>query len=183
MIHPNFKWNKYNFFKNNYNVFTGGSVLEEGNIIIDSGTTLTLLPVEFYSKLESEVARHISLRRVEDPQKTLSLCYSTNSLTIKAPIITVHFRGADVNLNPLNTFVKVSPDTSCFAFSPNPSGSIFGNLAQMNFLVGYDIRKGLVSFTPTDCTKFWCGAQSLFGPCMLLFPHLLCSLDLNSEFI
>ncbi|GLT54049.1 hypothetical protein SLA2020_272820 [Shorea laevis] len=125
----------------------------KGNIIIDSGTTLTLLPEDFYAKFESAVAEVIDLERVDDPNRMLSLCYKSASDDIGAPIITAHFSGADVKLNQVNTFVRVSEELLCFAFSASESLFIFGNLAQMNFLVGYDTVAQTVSFKPTDCTQ------------------------------
>ncbi|KAF7836462.1 aspartic proteinase CDR1-like [Senna tora] len=138
----------------NYSV-SGRKVVEEGNIIIDSGTTLTLLEVDFYSKLEAEVASHIKLKRVRDPGQFLSLCYASKTQFLEeAPIITAHFKGANVWLYPRNTFVKVADDVSCFAFrAVGRGGAIFGNLAQMNYLVGYDLQKNVVSFKAADCTK------------------------------
>ncbi|QCD95862.1 aspartic proteinase CDR1-like [Vigna unguiculata] len=127
---------------------------ENGNIIIDSGTTLTILPEKFYAKLESEVAANINLERVNITDQILSLCYNSRGHNaVKAPPIVAHFSGADVVLDSLNTFVSVSDDVLCFAFAPVESGSIFGNLAQMNYLVGYDLLRKTVSFKPTDCTK------------------------------
>ena len=126
---------------------------EEGNIIIDSGTTLTLLPKDFHDKLESEVAAQIKGRRVPSPDEYLNLCYSSTSESFDAPIVTAHFSGAEVKLNPLNTFLKVSDDVVCFSFSSIAEGAIYGNLAQMNFLVGYDRQERTVSFKPTDCTQ------------------------------
>ncbi|XP_028805733.1 aspartic proteinase CDR1-like [Neltuma alba] len=127
---------------------------DEGNIIIDSGTTLTLLPPDLYSNLESEVASQMNLERVRIPEDLLNLCYRLPSSdnSFEAPTITVHFKGGDVKLNTFNSFVQVSDDVVCFAFKGYPSGSIFGNIAQMNFLVGYDLKKKTVSFKPTDCT-------------------------------
>ncbi|KAG5015743.1 hypothetical protein GLYMA_08G149900v4 [Glycine max] len=126
----------------------------KGNIIIDSGTTLTILLEKFYTKLEAEVEAHINLERVNSTDQILSLCYkSPPNNAIEVPIITAHFAGADIVLNSLNTFVSVSDDAMCFAFAPVASGSIFGNLAQMNHLVGYDLLRKTVSFKPTDCTK------------------------------
>ncbi|XP_061367820.1 aspartic proteinase CDR1-like [Gastrolobium bilobum] len=126
---------------------------EVGNIVIDSGTTLTLLPNNVYSKLELAVANVVRLKRVEDPTRQLSLCYRTTSEQLKVPIITAHFRGANVQLNALNTFVPVADGVSCFAFASTQGDAIFGNLAQQNFLVGYDLQKSIVLFKPTDCTK------------------------------
>lgn len=124
----------------------------EGNIIIDSGTTLTLLPTEFYSELEDAVASSIDAERKQDPQGALSLCYSATS-DLKVPVITIHFDGADVKLDSSNSFVQISQDLVCFAFRASPSLAIYGNLSQMNFLVGYDTVSKKVLFKPTDCAK------------------------------
>ncbi|XP_019424967.1 PREDICTED: aspartic proteinase CDR1-like [Lupinus angustifolius] len=134
---------------------SSGRGSRSGNIIIDSGTTLTLLPDDVYSNLELAVAETVKLERVKAPSKLLSLCYaSPSSGKLQFPIITVHFTGGDVQLNALNTFVKVSNDVICFAFAPtNQPVSIFGNLAQQNLLVGYDLQKKTLSIKPTDCTK------------------------------
>ncbi|KAI4332290.1 hypothetical protein L6164_017212 [Bauhinia variegata] len=132
---------------------TSSKAVQEGNIIIDSGTTLTLLPVDLYSDLESQVKAQIKQDPVQDPSGLLSLCYRASSGTFNAPVITAHFDGGDVVLNPLNTFIAVSEDVVCFAFSTIEIGAIFGNIAQMNFLVGYDIENKAVSFKPADCTK------------------------------
>ncbi|KAG7990604.1 hypothetical protein I3843_02G033300 [Carya illinoinensis] len=125
----------------------------EGNIIIDSGTTLTLLPVDFYKEFESAVAEEIDAERTPDPEDVLSLCYKSASDNIGAPIITAHFRGADVQLNQLNTFVRLGEELLCLAFRPDERLSIFGNLAQMSFLVGYDLKENTVSFMPADCNR------------------------------
>ncbi|XP_061350086.1 aspartic proteinase CDR1-like [Gastrolobium bilobum] len=127
---------------------------EEANIIIDSGTTLVLLPSDVYTKLESAVANVVKLERVQDPTQQLNLCYRATSGQLEVPIITAHFKGADIQLNALNTFVEVDDGIVCFAFTSSDDGiSIFGNLAQQNFLVGYDLQNNIVSFMPTDCTK------------------------------
>ncbi|XP_047159980.1 aspartic proteinase CDR1-like [Vigna umbellata] len=124
----------------------------DGNIIIDSGTTLTLLPDDVYSKLESAVAHEVKLKRVKDPSKQLSLCYESSFDDLNAPVIVAHFRGADVKLNAVNTFVEVEERVVCLAFMSSKL-AFFGNLAQINLLVGYDLEKKRVSFKPTDCTN------------------------------
>ncbi|BFG21303.1 hypothetical protein CerSpe_075770 [Prunus speciosa] len=89
------------------------------------------------------------------PNVPLSLCYksSESEAEFKAPTLTVHFKGADVKLDAAHTFVRASEEAVCFAFAPTKSISIYGNLSQMDFLVGYDKKKQTVSFKPTDCTK------------------------------
>nr|POE76027.1 aspartic proteinase cdr1 [Quercus suber] len=125
----------------------------EGNIIIDSGTTLTMLPSNLYPKFESAVKDKINLPTTDDPNGSLSLCYKSSSDEFSGPSITAHFTGADVNLSSRTTFVRVDKQVVCLAFVPVDSIGIFGNLAQSNLLVGYDVVKKSVSFKPTDCTK------------------------------
>ncbi|XP_057512821.1 aspartic proteinase CDR1-like [Actinidia eriantha] len=121
-------------------------------IIIDSGTTLTYLPSNAYTKLELAVRVAVKSRPIGDPQNRLKLCYRYNK-TLALPIIVAHFTGANLTLNPMNTFLPTGPGVLCLAFLPDDNVAIFGSVAQMNFLVGYDLAKKTVSFKPTDCTK------------------------------
>ncbi|XVF16224.1 hypothetical protein REPUB_Repub10bG0013400 [Reevesia pubescens] len=128
-----------------------GSVLgtDVGNIIIDSGTTFTTVPEAFYSELESAVSSQINATRVDVPE-SFSLCYDATT-DFAIPDITFPFTDADVKLQPLNTFISVSNTISCFAFIFDKfSSALYGNMAHMNFLVGYDIDKQSISFKPTD---------------------------------
>ncbi|GAB4828073.1 hypothetical protein Ancab_034988 [Ancistrocladus abbreviatus] len=121
----------------------GGVV--EGNIIIDSGTTLTILPEEFYVDLEAALDKAISGERADDPEGFLNLCYrSADDLDV--PTITAHFSGAEIELKPINTFIQVQEDVVCFAMIPAKEIAIFGNLAQIDFLVGYDLEEGKFCF-------------------------------------
>ena len=72
---------------------------------------------------------------------------------IELPTVTAHFEGADVVLQPLNTFSLVADDIICLTALASDQFAIFGNLAQMSFIVGYDLDARSVSFKPTDCTK------------------------------
>ncbi|KAL6981523.1 Aspartic endopeptidase [Sarracenia purpurea var. burkii] len=128
----------------------GGS--RKVRIIIDSGTTMTYLPPDLYSRLAMAVRRAVKPPPVRDPLGILNLCYRYNaSSALEAPNIIAHFTGADVELSPLNTFVRTGPTVACLAFVPAENVAIFGNVAQINFLVGYDLVKRTVSFKPTDC--------------------------------
>ncbi|KAK9144118.1 hypothetical protein Sjap_004021 [Stephania japonica] len=130
------------------------AVGDKGNIIIDSGTTLTYLPDDLYETVVSGVTKAISSKPVQGPQG-LDLCYNVGSEEkFDIPTITAHFSGADVVLNPVNTFVRLDESTVCLAFSAATGNiPIFGNVAQINFLVGYDLEEKTVSFKPTDCSK------------------------------
>ena len=130
----------------------GSAVGGSGNMAIDSGTILSVLPNDVYSKLEAAVARSVRMVRSRDPNKVLSLCYEGLVDKLDAPVITAHFTGADVPLDAVNTFVQVGYNVVCLAFVPSQNGPVLGNLAQQNILVGYDLQKNTVSFRKTDCT-------------------------------
>ncbi|CAM8990919.1 unnamed protein product [Rhodiola kirilowii] len=131
--------------------FTGssGDVAEKGNIIIDSGTTLLILPDDFYASVEAELEKQVDAKRVDNPSQQPNLCF--DAAEFKAPEIEVNFEGANVKLNDYNAWVAVADDVVCFAAAGSDIG-IYGNLAQMNFLVGYDKQRMKVSFKPADCT-------------------------------
>lgn len=126
--------------------------VQEGNIIIDSGTTLTFLDSEFFNELESALEEAVEAERVSDPHGIFSICFRDEK-DVNLPIITAHFTDADIELQPVNTFAKADKDLLCLTMIPSNGIAIFGNMAQTNFLIGYDIEKSSVSFMPTDCTK------------------------------
>ncbi|XP_059441749.1 aspartic proteinase CDR1-like [Corylus avellana] len=129
-----------------------GSSAEEGKIIIDLGTTLTFLPPKLHADLVMALEEAIDAEVVSDPMNVLSLCFRSE-VDIDVPIITAHFAGADLKLQTFNTFVRVEDDAVCFSMVPSEDVAIYGNLAQMNFLVGYDLEGKKMSFLPTDYTS------------------------------
>ncbi|KAL2225458.1 aspartic proteinase CDR1-like [Sesamum indicum] len=140
----------YNYIPNS----NSKASVEEGNIIIDSGTTLTFLPSSLYEGLESTLEKSITGRRVSDPQGLFGLCYELPSNgEFNAPSIIAHFTGADVKLTQESTFIEVEKGVVCLTFVPSQDLAIFGNLHQMNFLIGYDLENQKVDFLPTDCSK------------------------------
>lgn len=126
----------------------------EGNIIIDSGTTLTFLPREFYRELETTLREAIKARPIRAPQSSFGLCYNARDIDISSiPKTVLHFTGADVKLPPTNTFVEVSKGVVCLTIVPADDIAILGNISQMNFLISYDLENEKLSFLPKDCTK------------------------------
>ncbi|CAN1176480.1 Aspartic proteinase CDR1 [Linum perenne] len=132
-----------------------GSNSDDRNIVIDSGTTITALPLEFYSKLSSAVEKKIvGGKKVSDQPAFFSLCYVVEPTgLVNVPPITVHFLGADVALPVSNLFYRVNETVSCFAFRGSKGDSLYGNVAQLNFLIGYNLPKRTVSFKPQKCGK------------------------------
>ncbi|XP_019152433.1 PREDICTED: aspartic proteinase CDR1-like [Ipomoea nil] len=126
-----------------------------GNIIIDSGTTLTIIPSDLFDSLKSELTKQIPETPIDDPQGSYGLCYSTSD-KIQVPKIVAHFSGADVELSPRGLFIEVEEGISCFTIiSDIKLGiSIFGNLSEVDYLVGYDLAAQTVTFKPTDCSKY-----------------------------
>ncbi|CAN1245961.1 Aspartic proteinase CDR1 [Linum grandiflorum] len=131
-------------------VSTPSAANQQGNIIIDSGTTLTFVPSTVLSQLSDAITSQVTggtATQVDD----LGPCYKDDG-SLKVPNVTMHFDGGDVELTQANTFLEVAEGVYCFAFAGSNSLPIYGNVAQQNFLVGYDVKEGSVTFKPTDCT-------------------------------
>ncbi|KAK6947286.1 Xylanase inhibitor, C-terminal [Dillenia turbinata] len=129
--------------------------VNEGNIVVDSGTTITFLPPDMYDQLESTFTAVIQGKRAPSPVAPLKLCYYLSKReALNIPHLTFHFEGADVPLFPANVFVRVSDGVVCCSMAPAPAGApnIYGNLAQVNYLVGYDVVNRQITFKPTVCS-------------------------------
>ncbi|CAA0808871.1 Eukaryotic aspartyl protease family protein [Striga hermonthica] len=129
----------------------GSSSSNGGNIIIDSGTTVTLLPGSLYEGLKKTLQGMVRLRQIPDPTGTLDLCFETRGSKVGLPEVTVHFKGADVKWGQENLFARTGDVSLCLVALPAQGFPIYGNRAQTNFLVGYNLRKGMLSFKPVRC--------------------------------
>lgn len=138
-------------------VSIGNSSVTAGqDVIIDSGTTLTFLETSVYDGIRTAVKGAIGLSPVPDPNKLFDPCYDVGQVSdggFNPPDVTFHFKGADVVLKAVNTFRSMG-NVTCLAMVPTDDTFIFGNIAQVNFEVGYDLQSKLVSFAPADCTKY-----------------------------
>ncbi|KAK8945584.1 Aspartic proteinase CDR1 [Platanthera guangdongensis] len=129
-----------------------------GNIIIDSGTTLTLIDDESVRSLAAQLTKTVKLP---------SLCFDVSGAAGNStgedesmPDIIFHFaEDADVVLKPLNAFVMTDDATLCLAIVSNRDLgggggdiSIFGNIAQQNYEIGYDLGAMRLTFSPANCT-------------------------------
>ncbi|GAV78145.1 Asp domain-containing protein, partial [Cephalotus follicularis] len=122
------------------------------NIIIDSGTTLTYIPTALYNQVQQAVTNQINAPVITDPTGNgFQPCYNYNGFQF--PGFTVGFTNADVVLGPSNFFAEVASGVVCFFFQPSDGLSIFGNLSQMDMVVGYNTLASTVSFTPAHCTQ------------------------------
>ncbi|OIV95433.1 hypothetical protein TanjilG_06895 [Lupinus angustifolius] len=140
-----------------FEISNNSETAPKGNMFIDSGTPPTLLPQQLYDQVFDEVRKQVPMSPItDDPDLGPQLCYRT-STNLEGPIITMHFEGADVQLTPIQTFIPpgAKDGVFCLAFTntSNENAGIYGNFAQSNFLIGYDLENEVVSFKPTDCTK------------------------------
>ncbi|KAK8944143.1 Aspartic proteinase CDR1 [Platanthera zijinensis] len=136
----------------------GGYSTEQGNIIIDSGTTLTLVDDETLQSVATKVASSVNLPKVKDPNDSFNLCFDVSGVGANAQFPDITFRfagGASVVLHQSNAFVEAAQNIVCMAMVSSGSDgiSIFGNIAQQNFHIGYDLDAMQLTFAPTDCAN------------------------------
>ncbi|CAN1271771.1 Aspartic proteinase CDR1 [Linum perenne] len=148
---PSFSKNAGNIIIDSGGRSSTAATSSEGNIIIDSGTTLTLIPSGVQSQVADALSSQVSGGTATSVQD-LAPCYKVDGAGLKVPTVTVHFDGGDVELKDGNVFIEVADDVFCSAFLASDSLSIYGNVAQQNFLVGYDSQGGSLTFKATDCS-------------------------------
>lgn len=132
--------------------FASEMAVEEGNIVIDSGTSMSTLPKQFFNEMKHVVITQTSARPVPDPRKQFGLCYQKDK-SLQLPNIVANFRGGDVPLKWYNAFVSVD-EMECLAFKVSDDVPIYGSVAQQDFIVGYDRLHGTISFRPFKCSDF-----------------------------
>ncbi|XP_022942024.1 aspartic proteinase CDR1-like [Cucurbita moschata] len=83
---------------------------EQGNILMNFGTTLTILPSNLYKRVALTLARVVKVKRVHDSTGVLDLCFVARSVDhLNISVITTHFSGDnDVKLLSLNIFAMVA---------------------------------------------------------------------------
>lgn len=136
-----------------FNSSSSGTITK-GNMLIDSGTPPTILPQSLYDRVFEQVKNKVPMKPIsDDPSLGPQLCYRTPT-NLKGPKITAHFEGANVLLTPIQTFIPPKDGVFCLAFTNTTAdGGVYGNFAQSNYLIGFDLERQLVSFKSTDCTK------------------------------
>ncbi|KAK7267340.1 hypothetical protein RIF29_20009 [Crotalaria pallida] len=125
-----------------------------GDIIVDSGTTLTFLKSGLYSQVEQAIANAIDAFPVRDPPKPYNLCYWEGTVS-KLPSVAFRFfeSSYELKLYPNSLYTHVGKKKVCLLILPTDGLSILGNIAQENHNVEYDIDEGTISFARADCIK------------------------------
>ncbi|PKA64698.1 Aspartic proteinase CDR1 [Apostasia shenzhenica] len=139
---------------------TADGAAVEGNIIIDSGTTLTLIDNETLHFVLREVESIVKLPTVTPPGGVFNLCFNVSGQSaadVEFPEIAFRFAGnASIVLPKDNLFAAVDEKTVCsvIVYRGHMGVNIFGNLAQQNFHIGYDLAAMKLTFAPANCTIF-----------------------------
>ncbi|KAL0378215.1 UNVERIFIED_CONTAM: Aspartic proteinase nepenthesin-1 [Sesamum radiatum] len=123
---------------------------DSGDMIIDSGTTLTYLNGSAFDQVKDEFSRQINLTAVSGKELGLEVCFSLPSgvESVWVPRIVFHFEGsADLELPEENYFLtNASSNTGCLMMDRSPGISLFGNFQQQNMLVIHDLAEETISF-------------------------------------
>ncbi|XP_047306532.1 aspartic proteinase CDR1-like [Impatiens glandulifera] len=131
--------NKPNYYIILKSIIIGDTVIPMGglsaNFMLDTGSTLSYLPTKAYQILVYALRNMIGKKPLNVRNE---LCYKLNT---SIPIV----------LSKKNTFIKYE-NMVCLAINPDNALSILGNRAQIDFSIGIDIHRRMVSFDPTDCS-------------------------------
>lgn len=152
-----------------------------GGMVVDSGTTFTMLPAGFYNSVVNEFhrrVRRVYKRASQIEEKTgLSPCYyfdgeSSNDKVGKVPDVALHFVGnSSVVLPRRNYFydfidggdkVQKKRKVGCMMLmnggdeeeGSGPSATL-GNYQQQGFEVVYDLENKRVGFAKRKCAALW----------------------------
>ncbi|XP_019422448.1 PREDICTED: probable aspartyl protease At4g16563 isoform X3 [Lupinus angustifolius] len=148
-----------------------------GGVVVDSGTTFTILPASFYNSVVDEFDNRVGrvhVRASEIEKKTgLGPCYYLDRVS-EVPTVSFHFvgNGSSVVLPTRNYFyefldgsdgVRRTRKVGCMMLmnggdetelSGGP-GATLGNYQQQGFEVVYDLEKQRVGFARRHCASLW----------------------------
>ncbi|KAL9231130.1 hypothetical protein vseg_006391 [Gypsophila vaccaria] len=148
-----------------------------GGVVVDSGTTYTMMPSKFYTSVVTELDRRVGKvfkRAIETESKTgLSPCYELDSkkgsVGLVVPSMVLHFGGnSSVVLPRRNYFYefvdgadKKGKKVGCFTMmdggddTEGGPGLTLGNYQQQGFEVVYDLEERRVGFARRKCASLW----------------------------
>ncbi|KAJ7953398.1 Aspartic proteinase CDR1-like [Quillaja saponaria] len=125
----------------------------EAGIIIDSGTTLTILKSSFYHNVAAAVKEAIGADPEPNPPEPFTLCWNPNSsYGFTLPEMVFQFTDADLVIKNYGIFAPYE-GLVCMLIEENPTISIFGSMVQVDMQVEYNIQEGKVSFAPANCSN------------------------------
>ncbi|KAG6416268.1 hypothetical protein SASPL_123694 [Salvia splendens] len=139
----------------------------DGGMVVDSGTTFTMLPRGFYRAVVGEFGRGVRHRRARGVEERtgLSPCYYGESFA-DIPRVTWHFgRNATVEMPRENYFYEfvdgeAGKRVGCVMVMDGgeegggPAG-LLGNYQQQGFEVVYDLEAKRLGFAKRKCASLW----------------------------
>ncbi|XP_027361977.1 probable aspartyl protease At4g16563 [Abrus precatorius] len=148
-----------------------------GGVVVDSGTTFTMLPTSLYNSVVAEFDHRVGRvqKRASEVEKKTGLgpCYYLDGL-VKVPVVTLHFVGNNSNvvLPRKNYFYEfldggdgarrkgkvgcmMLMDGGDVADLSGGPGATLGNYQQQGFEVVYDLEKQRVGFARRQCASLW----------------------------
>ena len=148
-----------------------------GGVVVDSGTTYTMLPSELYNSMVVELDKRVgkALKRASETESRtgLSPCYYLrgSSSGRVVPSLALHFGGnSSVTLPRRNYFYEFMDGgdgrrrgrmVGCLMMmdggdeAESGPGATLGNYQQQGFEVVYDLEERRVGFAPRECASLW----------------------------
>ncbi|CAL5083289.1 unnamed protein product [Urochloa decumbens] len=129
-----------------------------GGLIIDSGTTITMLVDAAYRQVRAAILSLVTLPTKDGSESELDLCFalpSPKSAPPDMPSMTLHFDGADMVLPPESYMITYTENSLwCLMMGRRRDGemSTLGNYQQQNMHILYDVGQETLSFAPTKCS-------------------------------
>ncbi|XP_062002214.1 aspartic proteinase CDR1-like [Rosa rugosa] len=134
-----------------------GTLLNKGNMNVDSGTSTSRLPQDFFDRMVSQLKKVVKLESFIYTKDMMSLlCFNSTTPPKLTPMV-FHFEGGSklpVAMDEL--FSEEMPGAFCLGISNITNGhqGYFGGSLQTNLLIGFDSDKKVISFKPTNCADF-----------------------------
>ncbi|KAL6901984.1 hypothetical protein ACP4OV_004860 [Aristida adscensionis] len=132
----------------------------DGGTIIDSGTSILLLPDQVYQVLRDAFVAQVKLPAASVANTTDAgpLCFTVSpQAKPDVPRLVLHFDGATMDLrreNYLFDLEDAGASYTCVAVMASELNmTIIGNFQQQNMHVLYDLANNKLSFVPAQCDK------------------------------
>ncbi|XP_050383787.1 aspartic proteinase CDR1-like [Argentina anserina] len=139
---------------------SNGTTARKGNFLIDSGTPYPRLPIGYFDKMVTQLQKAVPLGsyvKLDKASGLRSVCFNTTQ-PVNFPLMAFHYEGGG-KVPLIGEFIS-TPDAEeggkhCFILNGDDKEIGFiGGLMQIDFLVGFDLDKNVVSFKPTNCVEF-----------------------------
>ncbi|CAN6289630.1 unnamed protein product [Urochloa humidicola] len=129
-----------------------------GGTIIDSGTSVTMLPPLVYGLLHDAFVAQVDLPVTNDEPLCFAVSGKKKNQTAAVPKLVLEFEGATLDLPRENYVFEMEDDggqsNMCIAVGSSGGGmTIIGNYQQQNLHVLYDLAGNKLSFVPAHCDK------------------------------